>query len=104
MYKSLILCDEERKMNKRTVSGMMLTLLLTGMFVMAFHIQPVEAMETIYIRADGSIDPLTAPIQRDGNFYTLTGDISSDYDGIVIEKDGVTLDGGGYTVHGTGAW
>ncbi len=56
----------------------------------------------IYIRADGSIDPPTAPIQRNGNYYTLTGNITSDADGIAIEKSYVTVDGAGYTLQGSG--
>jgi parallel beta-helix repeat protein len=59
--------------------------------------------EIIYIRADGSIDPPTAPIQRDGSVYTFTDNISSDADGVVIERDNMTLDGAGCTVQGTGA-
>ena len=56
---------------------------------------------TIYIRSDGSIDPPTAPIHRDGDLYTLTDDIFSDMDGIVIERNNMTLDGAGYTLKGT---
>jgi parallel beta-helix repeat protein len=57
--------------------------------------------QTIYIRADGSIDPSGAPILRKGDLYTLTGNISSNADGIVIERDNMTLDGAGYTLQGT---
>jgi len=32
------------------------------MLALAFNIQPVKASGSIYIRADGSIDPPTAPI------------------------------------------
>jgi parallel beta-helix repeat protein len=65
-------------------------------------IKPVPG--TVYIRADGSIDPSDAPIQRDGDLYTLTGNITSDADGIVIERNNITLDGAGYTVQGTRAY
>lgn len=77
----------------------MLTLLLFGMLTLAFNIQPVRASGTIYIRVDGSIDPPTAPIQRDGDLYTFTDNI---YDSIVIERNNMTLDGAGYTVYGPG--
>ncbi|UCG45432.1 MAG: right-handed parallel beta-helix repeat-containing protein, partial [Candidatus Bathyarchaeota archaeon] len=59
-----------------------------------------EAFETIYIRSDGSIDPPTAPIVRDGDLYTLVADIFSETDGIVIERGDMTLDGGGYGLVG----
>jgi parallel beta-helix repeat protein len=91
----------ERKLLKRTVSGVMLTLLLTSMLTLAlsFNIRPVKASGTIYIRADGSIDPPTAPITTlDNVTYTLTGNITSDADGIVVERDNIVLDGLGLTV------
>jgi len=94
---------ERRKMNRKTVSGMMLTLLLIGTLTLAFNVQSVKAVGTIYIRPDGSIDPSTAPIARDGDIYTLTNNIFSDADGIVIERDNMTLDGAGHTVQGSGS-
>lgn len=63
----------------------------------------VKAIETIHIQADGTIYPITAPILRDGNIYRLTDNISSDIDGIVIEKNDTILDGAGYTLQGTSA-
>ena len=56
-------------MLRKTVSGIMLAmLLLICMLTLAFKVQPVKTGGTIYIRADGSIDPPTAPIQRNGDF------------------------------------
>ncbi len=54
----------------------------------------------VYIRADGSVEPSTAPIQRNGNVYTLTGDI---HGSIVVERSNVVIDGAGFTLQGTGA-
>jgi parallel beta-helix repeat protein len=85
---------------KRLVSGIMLTLLLTSMLTLAFNIQPAKASGTIYIRADGSIDPPTAPVQRNGNIYILSDNITSYSDGIVIQKDDIVLDGGNHTIRG----
>jgi len=62
----------ERKLLMKTVSGIMLTLILVSMLTLAFNVQPVEASGTIYIRADGSIDPPTAPTQRDGDFAAVS--------------------------------
>jgi len=85
---------------KKTVAGIVLILFLTSMLTLAFNIRPVKATNgTIYIRADGSVDPPTAPIQRDGNVYTFTSNI---YDNsIVIERDNIILDGNGFTLEGT---
>ena len=89
-------------MRLRAVSGIMLTLFMFSMLTLAFNIQPVRAIGTIYIRADGSIEPSTAPIQRNGDLYTLTGNINSDTNtnGIVVEKDNIVVDGAGYTLQG----
>ncbi len=76
-------------MFRRTVSAIMLILILTSMLPLAFNIQPVGANGTIYIRADGSVDPPTAPVQRNGDVYTLTGNITTEADGIVVSRYGL---------------
>ena len=59
------------------ISFTMLCLLL-GLFVagFAFSIQERNMGGTIYIMADGSISPSTAPIHLEGALYTLLGNIS----------------------------
>jgi parallel beta-helix repeat protein len=81
----------------------MLTLLLIGTFTFASNVHLTEASSsTIYIRTDGSVDPVTTLIRRNGNRYVLTGNIRTalDNDGIVIEMSNVTFDGGDYTIQG----
>ena len=91
----------ERKLLRKTVSGIMVTLLLAGMLTLAFNVQPAKASGTIYIRADGSIDPPTAPISSVDNVtYIFTGNIN---DSIVVERNNIVVDGAGYTVQGTGS-
>jgi hypothetical protein len=77
------------------------TLTLTFIMALAFSfifcgilVQPVESQssETIFIRADGSVEG-TTKIYRDGNTYSFTDDISGS---IVVERDGVTVDGADY--------
>jgi len=88
-------------MRVKAVSGIMLTLLLTSILTLAYNIQPVKASGMIYIRADGSVDPPTAPISTvDNNTYTFTDNI---YDEIVVERDDIVVDGAGYTLQGTGS-
>lgn len=53
----------------------------------------------ININSDGSINPLTAPIQRNGNVYTFNGNISGS---ISIHKSNIIVDGAGYTLQGNG--
>jgi parallel beta-helix repeat protein len=64
------------------------------------YIQTARATTTIYIQADGSIFPTDAPIQRNGYLYTLTDNINSDTNGIIIERNDTILDGAGYTLQG----
>ena len=94
---------ERIELLRKVVSGITLTLMLIGMLTLAFNIQPVKASGgTIYIRADGSIDPPDAPISTVDNVtYTFTTDI---YDGVVVEKDSIVINGAGYTLQGTGAY
>ena len=83
----------------------MLTLLLTTVSTSVFNFSSVKATPgtTIYIRSDGSVDPPTAPIQRDGNIYTFTTDITyPTYEGIVVERSNIIVDGDGYTLEGSG--
>jgi len=94
----------ERKM-KRIVSGVVATLLLVSMLTFAFNIQPVkgEWTGTVYILADGSIDPPDAPITTvDGIAYTLTDNIISPYHGIVVYRSNIVIDGNGHALRGSG--
>jgi len=92
---------------KRIVPITMLMLLLMAMLLLALNIKSTKAewTGTVYIRADGSIDPPDAPIVTYDNVtYTLTGNITSTADGIVVERDNITIDGAMYTVRGTGEY
>lgn len=89
---------------ERMRAFLVLVLFLASTLTITLHVQPVKASGTIYIRADGSVDPPTAPIQRNGDIYTLTSNITSAADGIVIERNNMTLDGAGYTLQGTREW
>jgi len=89
---------------RKTVSGIMLTLLFIGMLTLAFNIQPAKAWTgTVYIRADGSIDPPDAPITTyDNVIYTLIDNITSSGDGIIVQRDNIIINGAGYTIQGSG--
>jgi parallel beta-helix repeat protein len=71
---------------------------LIGMLVTAFEVQIVEGSETIYIKADGSIEG-TDKIQRNGDVYTFIANISVS---IVVESNDVLIDGRGYILQGPG--
>jgi len=81
---------------KRLISSIVLLLVATFVIV-GVRIQPAKASGTIYIRADGSIDPPTTPIERDGYIYAFTENI---YNSIVVERDHIVLDGQNYSLQG----
>lgn len=55
----------------------------------------------IYIRADGSVEPVTASIQRIGDTYSFTSMI--EYRSIIVEKCNILLNGSGYELQGSGS-
>ena len=77
-------------------------LVLASVLFSSAAIQPVHPMSsgTIFIKSNGRIEPSTAPIQRSGETYTLTGNINRQ---IVLEKNNIILDGLGYTLQGSGS-
>jgi parallel beta-helix repeat protein len=82
------------------VTASMVMLILVGTLIVAFDISPAQASGTIYIRADGSVDPPTAPISSSDNVtYAFTDDIN---DPIAAERNNIVLDGTGYALQGTG--
>jgi len=65
-------------------------------------VQAVDVSTNVYIRANGSIDPQTAPISTTDNItYTFTGNITfTDIRRIAIERSNIVIDGNGYTFRG----
>jgi len=83
---------------KKSASVLVLLLVLSFTLVSLPEIGIVKADNTIYIRADGSVEG-TDKILREGDVYTLISDISGS---IVVEKDNVLLDGADYRLQGDG--
>jgi parallel beta-helix repeat protein len=76
-------------------------LLLLGLFVCAFTVQPAKAAGTIYINADGSITPVTANITTSDKItYTFTG---NNYLPMVVNRSNIVVNGNGYTLQGAGS-
>ena len=91
-------------MFKRFVSGLMLTLLLASVLMLIYNFGQVKGAwtGTVYIRADGRIEPLDAPIiTHDNVTYFLNGSITSSGDGIIVERNNIVVEGEGYTVEGS---
>ena len=69
----------------------MLSLLVVSALALAYNVQPVKSdyawTQTIYIQADGSIQPPTAPISSVDNVtYTLTDNITGNVTAIPAQS------------------
>ncbi|MDH5483483.1 MAG: right-handed parallel beta-helix repeat-containing protein, partial [Candidatus Bathyarchaeota archaeon] len=85
-------------MNKKLFLVTVLVFALIGMWTVTFEVQRVEASETIYIKADGTIDPISANITTsDEVTYVFT---DHNFDSLVIEKNDIVVDGAGYKLEG----
>jgi parallel beta-helix repeat protein len=85
---------------KKVSSGILLTFLVVYAILSGINIQPAKAEGTIYIKADGSINPSIAPILRNGDTYVFT---DSTYYSIIVERDNILIDGAGYVIRGQGS-
>lgn len=82
------------------VRAAIIALLLAASTMLVRSFPSVHAAGSIYIRADGSIEPFEAPISSlDNVTYILAADISNS---IVVERNDIKLDGKGFALRGTG--
>ena len=82
---------------KKSAFMLVLLLFLSVVMVSLPQIGVVKADEDIYIRVDGSVEG-TDKIQRNGDVYTFTNDVSNGP--IFVERDNIVIDGAGYTLQG----
>ena len=97
----------QKKVILVVVAAILAVSLLAG-FVFTENANPAPlSLQHIYIRQDGSVSPVDAPIQRSGDIYTFTSDL---YATITIQRSGIVLNGAGYTLRGpytgtqSGSW
>jgi parallel beta-helix repeat protein len=85
-------------MKKSLLTALAIAVLLISL---AEGIRVAEAQSlTITIKVDGSIDPSTAAIQRDGNTYVVTGELDGS---ITVERGNIVVDGANHTLQGPGS-
>lgn len=88
-------------MNTKLLLSTLLMLFLLRFPSATLDVHSVEASGTVYIRADGSIDPPIPELSSEDNVtYSLTGNLNRS---IVIEKDNIVLDGAMHVLHGSGS-
>jgi parallel beta-helix repeat protein len=82
---------------KETAAALTLACLMTlsVVCVMPVNAQPYQG--GITINADGSVTPSPAPIQQEGDTYTLTSDVEGS---IAVGRNDTVLDGNGHTITG----
>ncbi len=79
-------------------AGLVTVLICMLGFLTVIH--QAKAQIIFYIKADGSIDPPSAPISTPDNVtYSLIGNI---FNPIIVERDNITIDGTGYALQGAG--
>jgi parallel beta-helix repeat protein len=92
---------DEGRVKRKTLSEILLVMLLLSLLAMTYHFQSAEASNRVYIRANGSIEPVASPISTIDNVtYRLTASVSGS---IVIQRNNIILDGAGYSVQGSGS-
>lgn len=85
-------------MSRSNAARIIIMLLLFANLSLMLIIQPAKAAGTVYIKPDGSVDPPGTLIQKNGDTYTLTGDISAS---IVVQKSNIIIDGAGHLLQGS---
>ncbi len=88
---------ERKGIRKGLVFGIILALVAVVFAGIPMNVSAYTG--NVFIMADGSFLPSTAPLVRNGDTYTLTDDIAGT---IYIYKPGITLDGAGYKLDGAG--
>ena len=84
---------------RKTMAYLMVVVLAVMAFSAMSTSVSAEYVGDVTILADGTVDPADAPISIAGTIYTVTDDIAGN---IVIQMSGITLDGAGHTLEGTG--
>lgn len=99
---SIIFCYQKGEGVKKAICIILLSILLVSTLIAMSNIQSAKGWSgTVYIRADGSIDPPDAPIiSHDNITYALSDNIMSYENGIVVERNNIILDGNYFTVQG----
>ncbi len=83
------------------------TTIVQAVFVFAFlasslggvQIARAQQFPSVYIRPDGSVEPSTASISHVRDIYRITNNL---YNTLIVERNNIIIDGGGFTIQGPG--
>ncbi len=82
---------------KSLAAGIVVLILIFSVFLFFLSLQG-SPRPRVFIRANGNVEPASAPIERKGDNYTFKGDVNAE---LVVERNDVVIDGAGYTLHGS---
>ena len=88
-----------KMISKKSLTGIGIVLFLCSSMVILTFAQNNDSPYSgiVFIKSDGTIEPSTAPIERNDNVYTLTNSIIGN---VTIQIDGIIFNGAGYTIQG----
>jgi parallel beta-helix repeat protein len=86
-------------LKKKIVVSLIFLLFLVSVLDAPWKLLVKGDSSSIYIRSDGSVDPVGAPILRAGELYTFMGNISGF---IFVQRDNIFIDGNGCWLRGNG--
>jgi parallel beta-helix repeat protein len=66
----------------------------------ANFLPPPPPTVQVYIRADGTVEPATTPIERFGDVYVFADNLLNHT--LTVERDNIVVDGAGFTLKGVG--
>jgi len=86
----------------RKIFCMNLALIMFAAFIVAAPLKLFATSDSnvVYIRPDGSVEPVGAPIEHIGDLYKLADNVSAV---ILVQKNNILIDGNGYWIKGDGA-
>jgi parallel beta-helix repeat protein len=87
-----------REMKKALLAVFVICGLLASLIV-GMQTAEAQSYQTITIKPDGSIEPDTDLLERNGTTYTFKGDI---FGSIMVQTGYITIDGAGFTLQGQG--
>ena len=86
-------------MKKKTFIATTIISALLISLVAGLQVGKAQSFVTITIKPDGSVEPDTNLLERNGTTYTFKGDI---FGSIMVQTGYITIDGAGYTLQEQG--
>jgi hypothetical protein len=90
---------KRRQLTAAFISALLMSAIAGTQLAQVATANPMNYLPYIAIKSDGSVEPQTEYITRNGNVYTLTGDLVQSY-AVKIQCSNIVFDGAGHTISG----